>query len=71
MQSIEYIPADWLERAAWAAHCGEQMAVYSRPVEIERRWGERRASERPGTGRRTDDPVSLFQSLQLEELALV
>lgn len=71
MHSVEYIPADWLERAAWAAHCGERMAVYSRPVEIERRWGERRVSERPGTGRRTDDPTLPFQSLQLEDLAQV
>jgi hypothetical protein len=71
MHSVEYIPADWLERAAWAAHCGERMAVYSRPVQIERRWGERRASERPGMGRRTDDPTLPFQSLQLEDLAQV
>ncbi len=70
MHTIEFIPADWLERAAWAAHCGERMAVYSRPVQIERRWGRRRADERPGIGRRTDDPAIPFQSLRLEELAV-
>jgi len=70
MHTIEFIPAEWLERAAWAAHCGERMAVYSRPVQVERRWGQRRAAERPGIGRRADDPVLPFQSLQLDELAV-
>ena len=27
MHSVEHIPADWLERAAWAAHCGERLIV--------------------------------------------
>ena len=35
MHTVEYIPAGWLEHAAWAARCGERMAVYSRPVQIE------------------------------------
>jgi len=63
MHTTEYIPADWLERAAWAAHCGERMEVYSRPVQIERRHAERRTADR----QKTDEPVTVFQSLQLEE----
>jgi len=67
MHTIEYIPAEWLERAAWAAHCGEHLIVYSRPIEIERRHGERRTTDR----RTTAEPAAAFHSLQLEELALV
>ena len=67
MHTTEYIPADWLERAAWAAHCGQRLTVYSRPIQIERRHGERRTSN----GRTTGEPVEAFHSLQLEELALV
>lgn len=35
---VEFIPAEWLERSVWAASRGERLAVYSRPVRIERRW---------------------------------
>jgi hypothetical protein len=45
--------------------------VYSRAINIERRWGERRADERPGVGRRVDDPVRPFESLNLAELLSV
>lgn len=66
--TVEYIPADWLERAAWAAHCGERMALYSRPIQIERRSVIRRAVDRNSADRRTtDEPVTVLQSLQLEE----
>jgi len=67
MHTTEYIPADWLERAAWAAHCGQRLTVNSRPIQIERRHGERRTSN----GRTACEPVEAFHSLQLEELALV
>lgn len=70
MHTIEFISAEWLERAAWAAHRGEPMVVYSRPVQTERRWGQRRTTERPGIGRRADDPQLPQQSLQSEELAV-
>jgi len=33
MHVIEFIPADWLERAA----CWPGLIVYSRPAEVERR----------------------------------
>ena len=72
MDTVEYIPAEWLERAAWAASRGEPLMVYSRPVQIERRHVIRRAEVRYGAGRRgADESVPLFQSLRLEELALV
>lgn len=35
---VEFIPAEWVERSCWAAARGERLAVYSRPVQIERRW---------------------------------
>ena len=34
---IEFIPADWLERAAWTPG----LVVYSRPITVERRVNER------------------------------
>lgn len=67
---VEFIPVTWLERAAWAAGCGERLVVYSRSVAVERRWGERRIEQRPGCGRRVNDPVVLFESLNPAELAL-
>ena len=42
MHTIEFIPADWLERAAW----WPGLVVYSRPVTVERRQQVRRASDR-------------------------
>ncbi len=68
---VQFIPAEWLERSAWAASYGERLQVYSRAINIERRWGERRADERPGVGRRVDDPVRPFESLNLAELLSV
>lgn len=70
---VEYIPVEWLERAAWAASHGEKLFVYSRPVEVERRWqSERRLEPRCSAGRReADEAVESFQSLNLAELALV
>jgi len=49
MHTVEFIPADWLERAAW----WPGLMVYSRPVQIERRVRTRRV----------DDVASLLQSL--------
>jgi hypothetical protein len=41
MHTVEFIPADWLERAAfWPG-----LTVYSRPVQIERRIQTRRAAD--------------------------
>jgi len=41
MHTVEFIPADWLERAAfWPG-----LMVYSRPVQIERRIQTRRAAD--------------------------
>ena len=42
MHTIEFIPANWLERAAW----WPGLTVYSRPVQIERRTVVRRACDR-------------------------
>ncbi len=42
---VEFIPASWLERAAWAARCGERLEVYSRPIVIERRVSTRRKAD--------------------------
>jgi hypothetical protein len=39
---VEFIPASWLERAAWTPG----LVVYSRPVFIERRGYVRRADDR-------------------------
>ena len=41
MSIVEFIPADWLERAAW----WPGLTVYSRPVAIERRIRTRRAAD--------------------------
>ena len=38
---VEYIPADWLERAA----CWPGIMVYSRPLAIERRIRTRRTAD--------------------------
>ena len=38
---VEFIPADWLERAAW----WPGLTVYSRPVAIERRIRTRRTAD--------------------------
>lgn len=63
MHGVEYIPEDWLERAAWAARCGERLDVYSRPVQTERRLGAGRRSTDPATHLlRPDEP---FESLQV------
>ena len=45
MLTVEYIPAEWLERSAWAASYGEALICYSRPIEIERRQIVRRAAD--------------------------
>jgi len=37
-REVEYTPAEWLERSAWAASYGERLVVYSRPIQVERRW---------------------------------
>jgi len=72
MDTVEYIPAEWLERGAWAASRGEPLMVYSRPVQIERRHVIRRSEVRYDAGRReADASVPCFQSLNLAELALV
>ena len=34
--TVEYIPVEWLIRAAWAASCGAELVVYTRSVEIDR-----------------------------------
>jgi hypothetical protein len=59
MHAVEFIPAEWLERSAWAAHCGQRLQVYSRAAEIERRVRTRR----------TADVGLLLQSLLLEKAA--
>lgn len=41
MHVVEFIPADWLERAA----CWPGLRVYSRPVAVERRIRTRRAAD--------------------------
>jgi hypothetical protein len=41
MHVIEFVPADWLERAAW----WPGLIVYRRPVEVERRVRTRRAAD--------------------------
>ena len=41
MHVVEFIPADWLERAA----CWPGLIVYSRPVDVERRVRTRRAAD--------------------------
>ena len=46
MLTVEYIPAEWLERSAWAASYGEALICYSRPIEIERRQTVRRTADR-------------------------
>lgn len=35
---IEFIPAEWLARSVRVAAHGGRLEVYSRPVQIERRW---------------------------------
>ena len=59
MQTIEFIPAEWLERSAWAAHCGQRLQVYSRTAEVERRLRTRRSA----------DMALLLQSLLVEKAA--
>ena len=46
MFTVEYIPAEWLARSAWAASYGEVLICYSRPIEIERRQAVRRTADR-------------------------
>jgi len=46
MHTTEFIPAGWLEHAAWAMHRGERLVVYSRPIEVERRVNVRRNEDR-------------------------
>ena len=46
MHAVEFSPAGWLEHAAWAAHRGERLIVYSRPSEVERRVNARRNENR-------------------------
>jgi hypothetical protein len=41
MHVVEFIPADWLERAA----CWPGLTVYSRPVAVERRVRTRRTAD--------------------------
>ena len=67
---VEFIPADWLKRSAGAARHGEWLNVYSRPVQIECCWSERRAMKRTNSSHRTDDPVQSFESLEPAELVL-
>ena len=45
MPTVEFIPANWLERTAWAAACGEKLLCLSRPATIERRSQTRRTSD--------------------------
>jgi hypothetical protein len=71
---VEFIPVDWLKRSAWAARHGEWLNVYSRPVQIEHHWDECRSEQqtmkRINSGRRIDNPVQSFESLEPAELAL-
>jgi len=46
MHTTEFIPAGWLEHAAWVMHRGERLVVYSRPIEVERRVNVRRNEDR-------------------------
>jgi hypothetical protein len=41
MHAVEFIPANWLEQAAW----WPGLVVYSRPVLVERRVRTRRADD--------------------------
>jgi hypothetical protein len=41
MNVVEFIPAEWLERAAW----WPGLVVYSRPITVERRAQTRRAAD--------------------------
>ena len=45
MPTVEFIPANWSKRAAWAAACGEKLLCLSRPATIERRSQTRRTSD--------------------------
>jgi hypothetical protein len=45
MHMIEFVPAHWLERSAWAASGGNTLLCYSRLAEIERRVQTRRTSD--------------------------
>jgi hypothetical protein len=41
MHAVDFIPADWVERAAW----WPGLTVYSRPVAVERRVRTRRTAD--------------------------
>ena len=43
--TVQFVPASWLEQAAWAASRGEKLLCLSRPVAIERRSRTRRTSD--------------------------
>lgn len=45
MHTVEFIPADWLERSAWTAFIGGTLVCYSKPIQVERRINTRRVAD--------------------------